>query len=286
MSLEYSIIYQAENTYENEVAEAFWQFLILPVDNESQELIQWSFTDSLNTRNYISSNGLGFKTIKLGIDKPFTKISFKLECKLIKTNINPYDFLPNIEVAKDYEEIERLDFKIAHEPYLKRIGLATLPEKHREIFLFDKTKTIFENLNALNNWTYIHLYFKTGVTNVETTLEEIIDTRQGVCQDFAHLFCAVAKENGVPARYVSGYIHQGNQYFGDLQMHAWVEAFVPNFGWIGFDPTNNILAANNHVKVAHGKDYDDCAPLKGVVYTTGNNKTSYTVKVQAAQAQQ
>ncbi|NNC34827.1 MAG: transglutaminase family protein, partial [Croceitalea sp.] len=163
--------------------------------------------------------------------------------------------------------------------YLYKTHFTTLPLKHRELFVFDKNASIFENLNALNHWTFLHLYFKTGVTDVKTTLDEIIEKRHGVCQDFSHLFCALARENGVPARYVSGYLHQGNGYFGDSQMHAWAEAYIPNIGWIGFDPTNDLLAGTNHIKVAHGRDYSECSPLKGVVYSSGSNETSHTVNV-------
>jgi transglutaminase-like putative cysteine protease len=69
-------------------------------------------------------------------------------------------------------------------------------------------------------------------------------------------------------------------------MHAWPECFIPNIGWVGFDPTNNILANHNHIKCAHGKDYKDCSPLKGVIYTSGKNETSYSVEVLAKQSQQ
>ena len=81
-------------------------------------------------------------------------------------------------------------------------------------------------------------------------------------------------------------MHQGNGYFGDSQMHAWVECCLPETGWIGFDPTNNLIAAENHIKVAHGKDYTDCPPLKGVVYSSGKNETEYTVQVSAQKQQQ
>ena len=69
-------------------------------------------------------------------------------------------------------------------------------------------------------------------------------------------------------------------------MHAWAEAYVPETGWVGFDPTNDLLVAENHIKVCHGKDYNDCAPLKGIVYGPGRNETKYSVTVQSAQQQQ
>lgn len=286
MPQEYFISYTAENVYENEVVEAFWQFLILPEENESQKIVEWSFDNSLKTKNHLSKNGLGFNVLKIRPDRAFKKIKFRLTCTLIKEESNPYGFLPNSDVQKDYEELNRLDFKIQNEPYLRDTIFTKLPKQHEDLFVFDESKTIFENLLKLNNWTYIHLFFKVGVTNVDTSLQEIIDKRHGVCQDFTHLFCAIAKQNNVPTRYVSGYVHQGNDYFGDSQMHAWAEAFVPEAGWIGFDPTNNILAADNHVKVAHGKDYSDCSPLKGVVFSSGTNETNYSVIVQSRQAQQ
>ena len=69
-------------------------------------------------------------------------------------------------------------------------------------------------------------------------------------------------------------------------MHAWSETYIPNIGWVGFDPTNNLLANDNHIKVAHGKDYNDCSPLKGVIYSQGKNKTSHSVIVSSQQQQQ
>ena len=131
----------------------------------------------------------------------------------------------------------------------------------------------------LNHWIFDHLHFKQGATDVHTTLNWIIENRQGVCQDFTHLFCALARHNQIPARYVSGYLHQGHGYFGDSQMHAWAEAYIPRMGWVGFDPTNDLLASTDHIKVAHGKDYADCPPLKGVVYTYDHNKTVHSVQV-------
>ncbi|MBT8238322.1 MAG: transglutaminase family protein [Croceitalea sp.] len=280
---EYSIVYKAENSYENAVAEAYLQFLIIPEENDSQELLRWDFANSLNAITEVSSNGYGFKVIRVRPNKPFNKITFEAKFKVLKKNINPFDFVLNFNIADDYILLDDLDFKVENERYLKATHFTILPNEHRKIFSFDRSISVFENLRALNHWVYIHLYFKTGVTNVDTTLGEVIENRHGVCQDFSHLFCAIARENNVPARYISGYLHQGNGYFGDMQMHAWTEAFVPNVGWVGFDPTNDLLVSHNHIKVAHGKDYDDCSPLKGVVYAHGRNETQYSVEVHASQ---
>ncbi len=285
MYQEYSIEYRAKNHYDSLVDDAYWQFLIIPEDNETQQLVSLEFSNSLHDVNQTSINGFGFKTIKVHPRQKFNDISFDAFFKVIKKEMNPFDFSLPHDVETDYRRLEDLDFKVDFEPFLRRTRFTHLPEKHKNIFCFDKSKSIFENLQDLNHWVFDQVYFKVGVTDVNTTLEEIIEKRHGVCQDFTHLFCALAKANQIPTRYISGYLHQGNGYFGDSQMHAWAEAYLPHVGWIGFDPTNNLIANTNHIKVCHGKDYEDCSPLKGVVYTLGDNRTSYTVKVLGEQQQ-
>jgi Transglutaminase-like enzymes, putative cysteine proteases len=286
MFYEYEIDYDTQNSYEKGLNEAFWQFMVIPEDNDTQEVTYWHFENDLGERNSVSENGLGFKTVQVRSKRVIDHIKFNAHFKLKKKEINPFDFDLPMNLNDEIEILNSLDFKVDHEPYLRKTRLTTLPEQHRDIFLFDTDKSVFENLTDLNYWAFGHLYFKVGVTDVNTPLAEIIEKRHGVCQDFTHLFCAVAKHNGIPCRYVSGYLHQGIGFFGDSQMHAWAEAFVPNVGWIGFDPTNNLLANHNHIKVCHGKDYNDCAPLKGVVYTLGNNETKYSVLVKTAEEQQ
>jgi hypothetical protein len=286
MPKEYSITYKADNKYENWVHNAHWQFLIIPQENSSQEYVSVEFSNSINAFNETSINGYGFKTIRVHPKQKFKEISFEAHFKLIKKDLNPFDFEPEQDIVISFNRLKELNFRIDFDAFLKATHLTTLPKLDRPLFKFDTNLSIFENLKALTDWTYIHIYFKTGVTDVGTMLNDIIANRHGVCQDFTHLFCALARQNGVPTRYVSGYLHQGNGYFGDSQMHAWAEAYIPSLGWVGFDPTNNLLANDNHIKVAHGKDYNDCSPLRGVIYGQGKNETSHTVLVSSQQQQQ
>lgn len=283
MFLEYSIVYNAQNSYENWVDDAHWQFLIIPEQNGNQEFVEIDFKNSLNAVNEFSINGYGFRTIRVNPKEKFKEVTFEASFRLIKKEITPYDFVPEENIFQSYQKINELDFKVDFEPFLRKTHFTDLSINHGKMFEFDVNRSIFENLRTLNHWTFDYIYFKTGVTDVQTTLNEIIENRHGVCQDFTHLFCALARQNNIPARYVSGYLHQGNGYFGDSQMHAWAEAYIPEMGWIGFDPTNDLLANTDHIKVAHGKDYADCSPLKGIVYTNGGNETTYSVQVLSQQ---
>lgn len=279
MPFDYTIKYKSENTYENQVFEAHWQFMITPENNQTQTLISSNFKSSVVSKIENSINGYNFQTVKIHCKKPFNIINFEAEFKLVKEEINPFDFATPLDFKSEYDAISKLDFKIDHEAFLTPTKLTCLSTKNESIYIFDKSLSITDNLIALNSWAFFHIFFKVGVTDVNSTLDAIIENRQGVCQDFSHLFIAIARKNNIPARYVSGYLHQGDGFFGDLQMHAWAEAFVPNVGWIGFDPTNKLLANHNHIKVSHGKDYNDCPPIKGVIYSTGTNQTTYAVEV-------
>lgn len=283
MLTEFQITYNTQNEYDSMVNGAFWQFLIIPEENETQQIMHWDMESNLQLTQNESINGLGFKTIHAQTKDRFTEADFKASFQVQKKSSNPFDFIPNQNPEMDYTEIQSLTFRTKYEIYLRRTGFTNLPIEFATIFPFDSNKNIFENLMGLNHWVFVHLFFKTGVTHVDTPLKEIIEKRHGVCQDFTHLFLAIARANNIPARYVSGYLHQGNGYFGDSQMHAWAEAYVPQAGWVGFDPTNDILVADDHIKICHGLDYSDCSPLKGVVYSSGNNKTSHSIEVRASQ---
>jgi transglutaminase-like putative cysteine protease len=110
-----------------------------------------------------------------------------------------------------------------------------------------------------------------GATYVGVGVDEVLDRGEGVCQDHAHLAVAMCRSIGIPARYVSGYLFTGDDATGadvdgdvaDVQTHAWFEAAVPGVGWLALDPTNQQEVGLRHVKIGHGRDYDDLPPLRG-----------------------
>jgi transglutaminase-like putative cysteine protease len=126
-------------------------------------------------------------------------------------------------------------------------------------------------LLQLTYWIHDNFTYQPGATHVHTPLAEMLAKRQGVCQDFAHLMLAICRHQGIPARYVSGYLYNGERagLLGADATHAWVECLLPyqdetKAHWCGFDPTNRLLAHSHYIKVHHGRDYDDVPPLKGI----------------------
>ena len=120
--------------------------------------------------------------------------------------------------------------------------------------------------------------YVTGSTTVTTTLPEVLATREGVCQDFAHLAVAALRSVGLAARYVSGYLETqpppgAPRLVGADASHAWASVFVPGTGWVDFDPTNHKFVDDNYVVTAVGRDYSDVPPLKGVIFSESTRNT-------------
>jgi transglutaminase-like putative cysteine protease len=116
-----------------------------------------------------------------------------------------------------------------------------------------------------------------SVTNVYSAVDDVLQLRAGVCQDFSHLFIAVARSMGVAARYVSGYIHFPGEKVSTAS-HAWAEAWVPGRGWVGFDATHPVRTTPHHVRLAVGRDYTDAAPTRGVYVGSASSAMTISVK--------
>jgi transglutaminase-like putative cysteine protease len=142
-------------------------------------------------------------------------------------------------------------------------------------------------LKRLNKTIHDSFNYMQGVTEVHSPIDDALKAKSGVCQDFAHMMIAIARRWGVPSRYVSGYLHhrlKGQDRSGDDATHAWVEAYLPSMGWIGFDPTNDILAGDRHIRVAVGRDYADVPPTRGTFKGGAESELAISVSVQPTQA--
>ncbi len=126
------------------------------------------------------------------------------------------------------------------------------------------------------------ILYRQGETGINTTAEQALEHKSGVCQDHAHAFLSVARIMGIPARYVSGYLLNGETM--QTASHAWAEAHIPDLGWVGFDAANNICPGENYIRLAHGLDYIDAAPVSGM--RNGNATETMNVKISVEQQSQ
>ena len=137
-------------------------------------------------------------------------------------------------------------------------------------------------LRDLNTAVHEHLEYAPKNTRVDSPIEDALSVRRGVCQDFAHIMITLVRELQIPCRYVSGYLFQQSRArdrSAEDATHAWVEALLPGLGWVGFDPTNNTVAAERHIRVAIGCDYADVPPTRGVFRGSAEGELAVAVKV-------
>jgi transglutaminase-like putative cysteine protease len=140
-------------------------------------------------------------------------------------------------------------------------------------------------VRSLNQLIYDALAYETGVTDVDSPIDKALEAGRGVCQDFAHIMICALHGLGLPAAYVSGYLRTipppgKPRLEGADATHAWVRVWCgPNDGWIGFDPTNAILARDDHITLAVGRDYADIAPVDCIILSAGDQELDVEVDV-------
>ncbi|MBZ8134843.1 transglutaminase family protein [Afifella sp. IM 167] len=137
-------------------------------------------------------------------------------------------------------------------------------------------------LHDLMGAIYEHMTFDTDSTHSGTNAAEAFAEGLGVCQDYSHIFCAAARSIGIPARYVTGYLHLEDEQAA-VAHHAWAEAFLPDLGWVGFDVANGVCPADNYVRLACGLDAGGAAPIVGLHRFAGAETLSVDVVVEQQQ---
>ena len=139
-------------------------------------------------------------------------------------------------------------------------------------------------LVCLSETLYEAFQYVPGSTSAVSPIEHILESGKGVCQDYAHVMISIARSWGVPSRYVSGYLYVEDDVGQPIPAaagHAWVECRLPGLGWVGFDPTNNWIVGQQHVRVAVGRDYHDVAPTRGIFHGGGDTRLEVEVRMES-----
>jgi transglutaminase-like putative cysteine protease len=189
---------------------------------------------------------------------------------------------PPIAEGLDWEDLRSESTMDLQAELLARTNLTTVDDE-----LIEQARALASGkppamaAQAISDWVRATVEYQPGSTGVRTSAQEAWSLRKGVCQDIAHLTVGMLRAVGIPARYVSGYLYpRADGSVGDAvagQSHAWVEWWCGT--WIGFDPTNGVPAGLRHVAVAHGRDYGDVTPLKGVYHGAPSTGLGVTVEI-------
>ena len=179
-----------------------------------------------------------------------------------------------IAAQSDPACIEASEF-IFDSPYVPAIP--QLEEYARETFVPERP--LLEAAMDLSHRIHADFKYHPKSTSIDMPLTDVLRNRRGVCQDFAHVMIGALRSLRLATRYVSGYVRPGPKVSGAQASHAWASIFVPGSGWVGFDPTNDLVVSDNHVTLAWGRDYGDVTPVKGISLGGGGQTVEVEVYV-------
>lgn len=259
----YTIKHLTKYTYPSTVIDCTNQIMLYPLIDSHLEVRKHEIKISENPSVEIFIDYFGNQTGVFSIIKPHNELLIESTAEVITKQVNlPID---DVAAKEQWEYLHNLKDTVPYLDFLKKEAFATIEEVNDVLNnLINYEATPFENIKVFNEYVYNNFTYQQGVTNVETEVEEIWQLKAGVCQDFAHILLMFLHVFNIPGRYVSGYIcPKDKEMRGIGATHAWVEAYVPWYGWIGVDPTNNCVVNDQHVRLAIGRNFTDCTPVKG-----------------------
>lgn len=263
--MQYAIHHVTQFTYAGPVSESVMEVRMRPRTDAQQRCYAFSLDVTPATNVFSFNDGEGNVIHHFNIPDQHTALKLTAE-SVVEVKVRS---LPTALDADGWTALDALHAQGEHWSYLQPTSL-THPSDLLDAFAEEidwRPRTdplsLLTELTATIRTTF---EYDGQATHVHSPIDDALANRKGVCQDFAHLFIALARRLRIPARYVSGYLfHNPNsdQSATDAT-HAWAEAYLPDLGWVGFDPTNNLIVEDRHIRVAVGRDYRDVPPTRGV----------------------
>jgi transglutaminase-like putative cysteine protease len=283
----YSIRHRTQFRYEPEVRESIMEVRMQPRTDARQRCLTFSLevspqTNVMSYRDFLGNSVHHF-------DIPGRERQIRITAHAIVDVQPPSALDPRLVLDWD-----ALDSHVAHADHWDMLlpshyahPTALLIELEQELQI-RRRATPLDTLREINDAVYRTFAYAPNSTQVDSPIDDALQARQGVCQDFAHIMIALVRRLRIPCRYVSGYLFHSDQNDRSLEgaTHAWVEAFLPDLGWIAFDPTNNLTGSQRHIGVAIGRDYADVPPTRGVYKGSAEGELSVAVTVTPVDAPQ
>jgi len=261
------IVHSTRFRYSGPIAETVMEVRLRPIDGGGQRCTEFELKVSAGIQPREYRDGYGNNVHYFNLVRPHSRLAVTSRSVVETGGLRETD--PGEELVQDF-----LRFRA---PVKDVEGVRELARRH-SITDPHSPAAVRSALDELTLTISREFAYDRVVTNVYSAVDDVLALRAGVCQDFAHLFIAAARAMGVPARYVSGYIHTPGEAGVASASHAWAEAWVPAGGWIGYDATHPVRTAGNHVRVAVGRDYSDAAPTRGIYIGSATGTMDVSVK--------
>ena len=280
----YSIRHLTKFLYSKPVSESMMETRMHPRSDERQRCLTFHLSVSPRCRVFSYRDHLGNQVHHFDIPGPHGQLVIVAESLV---EMQPAFAIPSFLAPDAWND---LDAMVAEGDYWEMLFPSEFATPTAELDALAERLDVRRRddplmvLNQLNQQIYEYFSYKPKSTKVDSPIDLALTTRAGVCQDFAHIMITLVRSKlRIPCRYVSGYLYHGDSNTDrsvSSATHAWVEALVPQLGWVGFDPTNWLIAGDRHIRTAIGRDYADVPPTHGMF--RGRAESTLTVAVQVA----
>ena len=282
----YTVRHRTEFRYSTPVREGVMEVRTQPRSEGHQRCLMFDLHVSPPTRVMSYRDFLGNIVHHFDIPGAFSELTVTAQALV---EVQP---LPDLD-AVPVGEWKDLDAEVAAGDYWDMLAPSRfaqptplLRELARDLHVERRGQPL-EVLRELNDAIATSFEYMPNSTKVDSPIDEALRRRQGVCQDLAHIMIAMVRDLHIPCRYVSGYLQHRDEskpHSTDSATHAWVEAWLPVRGWVGFDPTNRLVSGVHHVRVAVGRDYADVPPTRGIYKGNADEELRVSVRVSPADA--
>lgn len=274
----FKIVHITKYQYSWPIKESINEVRLFPYNFDNQDVLDYQLFISRNPEVKYFNDTFGNRAANFNILEAHDEMIIESR---MTVRVNHSLKIPEIDdtTIEDLEKVKSSNIN------LLRFSYTDVTSKQKEIDAILTTldiadKSIIAIAQSCNQYIFDNFTYTKGITNIETTIDEILELKKGVCQDFAHLLLQLLRTVGIPSRYVSGYICPNESGLrGEGATHAWVEIYTPNQGWLGLDPTNNIWTMDTHVKLAVGRNFRDCTLIKGTFKGLAKQALSVSVSI-------
>lgn len=280
-TISYSIRHITKFKYSAPISENVMDVRMQPRTDEHQQSIDFYLYVQPNTKVFIYQDYLNNTIHHFSIPGLHKELSLKAEAVV---NVTAPEPLPAALTEADWAAVDGLSISAEHwdmctpSPFTQPSPILQSLAEELNVTRRADPLTVLRELNEGIHRTFT---YSPEATNVDSPIDEAIAQRRGVCQDYAHVMLALIRNFlHLPCRYVSGYLyHRQSDQSVSAATHAWVEVFLPKLGWVGFDPTNNLLAGERHIRAAIGRDYHEVPPTRGIFKGSAESELSVSVYV-------
>ena len=277
----YSIRHLTKFLYSNAVSESMMETRMHPRSDQQQRCLQFHLSVSPRCRVFSYRDHLANNVHHFDIPGQHRQLVIVAEA-LVETQ--PAIEIPSFLAPGAWADVDALVSEGDYWEFLFPSEFCTstdLLDKLAEDLNIVRRDDPLMLLHELNERIFHYFDYVPRSTKVDSPIDVALESRQGVCQDFAHILITLVRTKlRMPCRYVSGYLahrQQDADRSAASATHAWIEVLLPHFGWVGFDPTNRLIAGERHIRTAIGRDYADVPPTHGMF--RGRAKSELTVAV-------